>query len=401
MSKIVVKGPYALTAVEAALAEVDRMAAARETADLELPMRLHGRQFGGTASAIQLAATWAKQNPTGRLLLFPNTRLPQAIVNDHTCAATLLAHDVCDSEGNSVRVAAMQLASKRLQSMGWEAEPQLELLGTESVGDKRGGKYLLMAVEGVPHLSGFGAPKAIYATDHPGDANLRTLGEFEHIASRLLIDMVEASGAEAARFSAPVQERLGAILHELVKNTEAWARDDVTGPVRPSLRGYRSEAHVNDGDYQRSVVRDAPPLDRYLEHPVLKDQRGRLRFVELSVFDNGPGITHRLLHGAGITAPSADEEYDALVECLRWRYTSDPHHHGGIGLDLVLGMLTELGGFLRIRTGRLSVFRDFVVDPYSDGGSAVGLRRWPSIHNLRPAPTAGSVLTMLFPVRHE
>ena len=58
------------------------------------------------------------------------------------------------------------------------------------------------------------------------------------------------------------------------------------------------------------------------------------------------------------------DEYAACLRCLKkWKSTSGQSHRG-IGLARVMRNLTALRGFWRIRTGRLSLCRNFLQDPY-------------------------------------
>jgi len=95
------------------------------------------------------------------------------------------------------------------------------------------------------------------------------------------------SGRGGSPVSADVRGPLGAVLHELFKNTHEWARTDETGvPLLRSVRGLLAQGHSGRRGSGGSAE-GSPALGAYLASPGLPSPEGRLRFLELSVSTAG------------------------------------------------------------------------------------------------------------------
>jgi hypothetical protein len=217
------------------------------------------------------------------------------------------------------------------------------------------------------------------------------------------------SGRGGSRVTADVRGPLGAILHELFKNTHEWARTDETEvPLLRSVRGILAQGHSWTEQEAIEAAEGSQALHNYLLAPGLPSPEGRLRFLELSVFDSGPGLARRWLAefpkgAADPGSPTPEEEYRACMECfVRWN-TSTRAGHKGLGLHEVMQTLSRLGAFFRVRTGHLSLYRDFLALPQAESGSRADcfLGDWKSgggsLNAL--AGVAGVLCTMLIPIR--
>ena len=67
------------------------------------------------------------------------------------------------------------------------------------------------------------------------------------------------------------------------------------------------------------------------------------------------------------TQISLQKEYDIFKKCFQFRQTSTSDSSKGYGLPIVMDRLTKMRGFLKIRSGRLSLYRDFIETPYKSG----------------------------------
>lgn len=83
-----------------------------------------------------------------------------------------------------------------------------------------------------------------------------------------------------------------------------------------------------------------------------------LGLLELSVFDTGPGFAATYLKN-GFEQTSVQEQFDAVLGCFSTGRSSTGDESRGFGLWKVLRDLRELKGFIRVRTNRVHVYRDF------------------------------------------
>ena len=75
----------------------------------------------------------------------------------------------------------------------------------------------------------------------------------------------------------------------------------------------------------------------------------------------------------------------------------------GFGLDHVLKLLSKKNGFLKIRTGRASLYRDLIQSPYFETQdlSKVVLNDWTNSSNssyVNMNNTEGAMITMVYPI---
>jgi hypothetical protein len=189
---------------------------------------------------------------------------------------------------------------------------------------------------------------------------------------------------------------LGRIIYELFENTHLWATTDAYGVcLQRSIRGILARAQNRE-----SLSKNAgEQLQNYL-----KSTQGSDNYLEISVLDSGPGLVSRRLKRTLPDELSIASELRELYGCLQKGASSSRKSRRGYGLFNVISTLTELQGFLRIRTGRLCVFRDTVTFPvrpeiaerFDDGM----LRDWDSG---LPAPSAycemrGAAFSILLPL---
>src|SRR5690606_12025835 len=90
---------------------------------------------------------------------------------------------------------------------------------------------------------------------------------------------------------------------------------------------------------------------------------GYAQFLEISVFDTGPGLAARWLADTGRVADinklSLKCELDVVTECFKKHTTTKPTHYSGQGLTLALNAMRRLKAFMTLRTGRVSLYQDF------------------------------------------
>jgi hypothetical protein len=202
---------------------------------------------------------------------------------------------------------------------------------------------------------------------------------------------VDLQGSRRARESVyPSAQAIGGLLAETVRNTHQHARyeaDDLR-PITRSVRFLRAEKVNLTVDALFAHAGDDATLGAFLGSNI---SEGRGRFLEISVWDAGPGLAARRLRDLGIDQPTIEQEWSASTECFEKHITSSRNGGRGKGLDSVQLLLTKLRGFLRVRTGRVLLERDYSARPHQPGDlSDFGKV---SAHS----PTRGTALTILIP----
>jgi hypothetical protein len=378
--------------VERSLAELSE---APEDRDLLLPTSLKKRQLGGTTAMLQLIATWRRRCPRGELRAYVEAgsaeeqrrRVEGFMTTDHALFAWALSERLEDRTGRfDARGIARELADKRLAAMSRVTKSE------------RGNKVFLLCLD---HERRFAAPETLYqpAEGDEDETLPRSTEGFRSLASELRTAIGGKTRRARRGRQSSQDDGLAALLRELVRNTHDWGRRHPdTGAYDRSVRGVRIELH-NLGPTELRKATTEPVLADYLTRTE-PNKGDRLHLVELSIFDSGPGLAAWRLHETGHRATQPDE-YDAVRACLRTHFSSSHESPRGIGLHEVLGTITELGGLLRVRTGRMQLYRDFAKLPYDTAHDRDEpyLENWDTRSGVTAAPpVSGTFYTLLFPL---
>lgn len=390
-SALVINRTSSIAAVEDFL---EQLVDAPSDRDLLLPNALRARQLGGTSAMLQLIATWHRRCPGGRIRTHVSAGGPHEdrratverfIKADHgffgwALTRGQLLNRTGDEDLDDI---AAPLGSARLATMDAVASA------------KRGQKVLLTAVGDGPHAE----PRVFYKPRDGGEPEVRESAGFRNLARELRDAITLGREARLAR-----TERhnvgLARLLRELFRNTHDWARRDASGVTyRSGVRGVRVELHNIDIGQVSTVTTD-PALAEFVARGPSRG-RDRLHLVELSVFDCGPGLAAHRLCEVGADPADMDAEVAAVRHCLGKHFSSSHEPVRGVGLHRVLGTISELNGLLRIRTGRLHLYRDFSDLPYEPrrNRDEPYLVDWKSrLAATQAAPVSGTFYTLLFPL---
>lgn len=222
----------------------------------------------------------------------------------------------------------------------------------------------------------------------------------EHVEMRKtmqrLVDFVNKQSKDKVLNS--LVDSLGLFSSELIKNTQEHAVKNHAGkPYLAHVEGmmlgwtrFREDLFYEDFSGNAN-------LRAYWDKESGKTGSGMtsLRAFEVSYFDSGPGLVSRF-KGRPVTDMTLEEERDFLLECLQHKSTSKSEDAAGEGLPLVLGELKKVGGLMRIRSGRLSMFNVF-----SREDTQRGLFDFEDWSNTPLAPVEGAVVSILVPLRAE
>ncbi len=190
-----------------------------------------------------------------------------------------------------------------------------------------------------------------------GDYSVRSESEFKVLTRRVLQRVLEndvASDRRSVPLPPEMVDGIGIMLRELFDNTHKWATRDAYGV---KLRNSARAILVRIFSPQSNSENDACLTRYFSSNPTTNS------YIEISVIDSGPGLVARLNGKDTPPETPIDQELDDLYRCLAKGQSTSRQPGRGYGLYNVIRNLTGLRGFMRIRTGRLCVYRDTVNYP--------------------------------------
>lgn len=196
------------------------------------------------------------------------------------------------------------------------------------------------------------------------------------------------------------------IIWELLKNTDEHAKKDYLqqSKLLPSSRGLfmriqKSSKTIFTNNTQHNGLKN-------YYNSSLCDNEEHNFILEISVFDSGPGLVKRFLGKNWSNFESVNNDVDIVRKCLIKGQTSVITSEGknkGYGLDEVLRLLYLKKGFLKIRTGRVSLYRDMINTPYkiTHDPKEIDLRDWETNSSDEYSEmnyTEGTLITLAYPL---
>lgn len=352
---------------------------------LKIPSKMRYLAAGGEASLVQLIVSWALNVSERHLQTFLTSVVDQQLTEFSRrlyglvaalCAKKITGSpDIIDVTGPLRQVALERLAV---------------LSGPNPRKAYRGPSCEIVCAD---HL-GRGAPYLLYQPLSQGGPTLRSRENFRSLAGWLLRGTIpsEYQGAVHPKAS----EAIGGMLFEIFKNTEDHGMVDVDGNLLDiSIRALKTSHSSITPDALARIVADFEPLARYCESLQVPAGAAQTHLFELSVLDSGPGFASSWT-GRALSKLSKREEEEAVRACFE-RGTAKNHERFGEGLPHVLRVLAKEQGFLRLRTGRMSMYADFSNSAHASNDSGV-LRSWSPSDGKELAPVAGSLLTIMLPM---
>lgn len=352
-----------VTDAEALLAQVAGTETITE--DLTIPQHLSHDRLGGTAAIMQAIATWSLRANGGvlRTYIDPGARSREEMIHKllsthHGMIAVLLSRTVLAKDGTDLTRESRRAA---LVALSGEREQSKLRVTKES---------LVIAAD---HTS-YDRPRAFYRTgpSRASEAALKMEAELRPFVGSLL-HLGQLGGSRRTRLD-QATDAVGGLLFELFENTHKHAKTAADGatPLTRSVRGLRVEWISGKVPQLLERTQGDPVLSGYVANERHGSSRGEYeeslpnfqRFLEFSIFDTGPGLAYPLLHSSGISQPTFTQELQAARRALNKNITSLPSSSRGVGLHRVQNLLTRLHGYMRIRSGRVELARDFISCPY-------------------------------------
>ena len=357
---------------------------AGEGEPLRLPTNIRHTAGGAEASLAQLILTWAQRTRDRQLETFISSQdydqIEDFVRRFTGIVATFCADEIVgNASGLNLTKEIKNAALNRLSKLqGRAAKEAYRGLSTE-----------ILCVD---HI-GRGEPYLLYQKNDSGGSNLRTREEFRSLADWLIRKSIpEKIGYY---FSREAASSLGGMLYEVFKNTNDHALSDISGNLySTSIRAIRTNhLRIMQDDLQR-IVQEYRPLADYCSSLEPQVDGRQLQLFEMSILDSGPGFacswTKRPLEEL------TDLEEEAATRRCFERGSSKGESRFGEGLPHVLRLLAKERGFLRLRTGRITLFADFSAS--TPQAEAQLLQRF-SPDGGPVAAVSGSLLSLIIPLR--
>jgi hypothetical protein len=341
--------------------------------DLRLPVQVtRGGPFGFSAVAVQAVATWARLHEGTRQLQLTPSFADDESTRERVAGSLLgmsglyFAHQIKAGNTMLARSKALEPVASRVIAMG-------EFRYRDTL---RGRSALSCCFQGAK----LEFVRTLYAAPHRGsaeDSSVRSIAQFKDI----LAAMLDACSTDSSRKLSGMQlEVLASLVHQLFKNADAHTVTDAKGNLYDAgMRGVQvREVVISDEDALENFVADDRALRTYVaklgKRSLVREKgpSGQLvklsewessSFIEITVFDTGPGLALRWLsRSGGITSyagMSRDEELAAIVDCFQLHTTTHSTALRGDGLAIALQAMKELTAFMFLRTGRLALYQDF------------------------------------------
>lgn len=372
-----------IAACEASLEEMNHALGA---VPLDLPTNAQYLAAGGEAALIQLLLTWSQRDHRPLLNTYASSESDPQLEKIVGSLHGLVAATVCRSARGRVRSVDI---TDRLKSL---AEARLRSSYDRTHLGREGRSVSALCVDQT-----YPFPASLYKTEPDGTRSLNTLEDFDALAKNMFSEIILPG--QYTSIPDKIMDATGAFLLELVSNTHDHATKDYRGEadISPSVRGLQFKFHSAVGATWKSITEGYDPLGRYF-HSLSEHRDNNIQLVEISVFDSGSGLAQNWLKKP-LSEMTYQEEFKAVIECFGKGNSTKRHRRFGLGLPLVIRLLKERQGFIRLRTGRLSLYANFIekddvnIDYFTDFDA------WTLRDNEPLASVSGTLVTVLLPVR--
>lgn len=341
---------------------VDGLQEARRGEALYLPSDFNNALFGGVAAAIQAVNTWGRFSSSREIILGGQSEVVQEYADEivnrpHKFSAAMLAKKISLSSSDADIRGSVNIA----------ARDAIENQAGSKHGQQRGALCWFSFVD----HSSKGFDKNFYTMSSSEGALPRQLPQIESVIKSMVDKSIDVLGA-AQKLSSDDMQHLGRIFYELFLNTHEHGTRGASRSawLRPGQRIiYSNGISLFDKALEKRTQGERG-LSTYLQtHRVGEVEKSR--FVEISIIDSGLGFFERWCadHKQLSQGHDLDFEYSIIKKCFSARQTSSGKDNKGLGLPVVMDRLTKLKAFMKVRSGRLSLYRDFISQPYASGDS--------------------------------
>jgi hypothetical protein len=178
---------------------------------------------------------------------------------------------------------------------------------------------------------------------------------------RVAAEMISAIRVQ----SKPVTDDIGEVLFELVQNTEWHTARRPGGRTGRNVRVITFDRVVMGAQQIAALREEDSSFARYVENCLRVHSQGA-RNVTLgvaSIIDTGVGFARTAALASGATVDESNE-ISFLIAALGKTVRTSRAQMGDIGIPRVQQLLSNLRGFMLVRSGRIEVRRDFIERPF-------------------------------------
>lgn len=366
-------------------------------ASLELPINTDRIAFGGYAAATQAVNTWYHSNKGASLKFKSLSSIEDLIKDPHKFTALMMAQgfEVAGLDQTEIKRAVYPLAKKAIETQS-----------TYRHGQRRG---RLCWYSFVDH-STKGFDRNFYITSTHEKVKIRNEEQIASVIKSMVTQSSTVAGGGELLFEQDVSD-LGRMIDELFINThEHGSRDqDRRVWIKPATRLiYTYGINLTDKAMENVFARETW-LEPFVSG-LRREQVFTRHFIEISLVDSGLGYCGRWLADhpdiENNDSLNPDFQYDILKKCFEFSRSSTSLSNKGHGLTAVMQHLTKLRGFLKIRSNRLSVYRDFVNSPFSASNPCYEFSDWTTKESCtkkvtQHAEARGVAITVLIPLKDK
>lgn len=250
-----------------------------------------------------------------------------------------------------------------------------------------------------------------HVTREREDSGFRSLGSRAPQPRGMAYDLATAVRQQTK----PLHDEVGEILFELVQNTEWHATKYPGGRTGANCR----LIHFREFSFTREQLREAESFDPHFVNYVrtvanfaLERQKhiNHVRFGAVTIVDSGAGLARSValsLEEEHLVGPTTEIGY--LIRALNKSLKVRRADMGNIGLTRVQQSLTNLRGYMSIRTGTVEILRDFASRPFEEVSEVAGVippalfLDWvpDNPEDFYVGPRLGTAVTVAYPVDLE
>lgn len=315
-----------------------------DTEEVNLPRTFKKLRLGLLPRISQFFITLLKHHSDTSIKFFQldvhdNEGINDLLADPQSLTAILMAENVF---GKSIEKERMELKSRLNKSLQERLDKSIY---------KEGHRLQLFAVDHSARKYAY--PSCFYLPE--GTMSLKQSEFYSKLLERFI-----NSCAKGSNLTTEEKDSLGELLFELVENTDQHGKSDFTSAhSERSVRGLIVDYKLITGNQQSQTIGgENTVITEYLEG--IRDKNRTVHLLEISIFDSGTGIAESLKNSVPLDISNINYEAQVISKSFAKGITSKSNPIGyGRGLHNVRKVLSDRKGFVSIRTGRVSLYRDF------------------------------------------